>query len=89
MAWPDPEKIRRWGLLTGIGPLLVASVVVGYFVGSWIDRRLGTAPWAMIAGVLLGTAGGFIEMIRLLKEAGADEGPKRRGRKGKGGGTGG
>lgn len=84
MAGLDPEKIRRWGLLAGIGPLLAAAVVVGYFLGVWLDRELGTSPWIMIAGVLLGAAAGFIEMVRLLERAGAGGARARRRREGGG-----
>lgn len=86
MAKPDPERLRKWGQLAGIGPFLAASVVVGYIFGRWLDGRLGTAPWLMVAGVLLGSAGGFIELVRLLKDLG--EGGGRKPGKRAGGGEG-
>jgi ATP synthase protein I len=80
MAKPDPDRIRKWGQLAGIGPLLATAVVLGWYVGSKLDQWLGTAPWLMVLGVLLGTAGGFIELVRLLADLG--ETGKKPGRRG-------
>lgn len=78
MARPDPERFRKWGELAGIGPLLAASVIAGYLLGSWLDRKLDTAPWLMVSCVLLGTVAGFIEMVRLLQKLGATNKKGRR-----------
>ena len=33
------------------------------FVGWWLDGKLGTEPWLMIAGILLGAAGALVSLI--------------------------
>jgi ATP synthase protein I len=43
--------------------VLPAAVVVGWFVGSALDRWLHTT-WLYLLGILLGIAAGFIELIR-------------------------
>jgi F0F1-type ATP synthase assembly protein I len=44
---------------------LVASVGLFAAAGWWIDRKVGTEkPWFLIAGSLLGMAGGFISFFR-------------------------
>jgi F0F1-type ATP synthase assembly protein I len=59
MAQP-PEKgpryaaLRSAGLLLAIPTLLIVSPLVGFFVGSWVDRALHTAPWFTIIGLVLG-----------------------------------
>ncbi len=77
MAKPDPDRIKKWGELGGIGPLLVASVLVGAFLGSWLDGKLGTTPWLLVAGTLLGTAAGFVQLVKLLQRIG-ELGKKKR-----------
>lgn len=54
-----------WNLLT-VGMVLVASIVIGYFLGSTLDRRLDTTPWLTVVGVLLGTAAGFVQLFRTV-----------------------
>jgi F0F1-type ATP synthase assembly protein I len=81
MVKPDPDRLRKWAELTGIGPLLAASVLVGYLAGSGLDALLGSAPWGMTGGVVLGAVGGFIEVVRLLKRLGEGPGGRPRTRR--------
>ena len=54
-----------WNLLT-VGTTLVACIVTGYLLGSFLDRKLGTSPWLVVVGVLLGTAAGFVGLFRMV-----------------------
>ncbi|MEM5794671.1 MAG: AtpZ/AtpI family protein [Bacillota bacterium] len=42
-----------------IGFTLASSVLVGLFLGRWIDGYLHTSPWALIIGIFLGVVAGF------------------------------
>jgi len=35
-------------------------------VGRWLDSRLGTEPWLLLTGVLVGAVGGFVSLYRQL-----------------------
>jgi F0F1-type ATP synthase assembly protein I len=66
-------KSSEWQPLMGllsVGTVLVAAILIGWYVGNWIDRRLGIGPWGMVSGVLLGTAAGFVELFRVVKKLG-------------------
>jgi F0F1-type ATP synthase assembly protein I len=39
-----------------------AGCLIGWLLGSWLDRHFHTA-WIAIAGIVLGAAGGFIQII--------------------------
>jgi F0F1-type ATP synthase assembly protein I len=52
--------------LVGIGFELVALVIIGLYVGQWLDRRFGTAPLFLIVGVFAGAAAGFYSMYQAL-----------------------
>ncbi len=52
--------------LLAVGTMLVACIVGGYFLGSFLDRKLGTSPWLVVTGVFLGTAAGFVELFRTV-----------------------
>jgi len=43
---------------------LLAGVLVGAFIGWWVDRWLGSSPFALIGLTLVGTAGGFWNVYR-------------------------
>lgn len=42
-------------------------------VGWWIDGKLGTTPWFLIGGVVLGFSISMLELIRFAKESEAEE----------------
>lgn len=42
---------------------LPAGCLVGWLLGSWLDRKFGM-HWIGIVGILLGAAGGFIQIYR-------------------------
>ena len=55
-----------------IGFILPVAVVVGWLAGAALDRWLHT-KWLYLAGVILGSVAGFIELIRtMLKKDGQD-----------------
>lgn len=63
----DDEKQdvnRKSGLAYAAAFSLFASVVSGMIVGWLLDRWLGTNPWLLVAGIVLGAAAGFYEFVR-------------------------
>ena len=61
---PDRRLVRQLGVLSGVGLTLVISTVLGLGGGIVLDRWLGTAPWLMLVGLLLGIASGFVNLFR-------------------------
>jgi F0F1-type ATP synthase assembly protein I len=55
---------------------LALSVGLGYLLGDYLDGKAGTRPWLMLAGVLLGTVAGFLNLWRAMKAA---QGPEEKG----------
>jgi len=41
------------------GITMITGIFLGFYGGGWLDRRFGTAPWLMLAGILLGVGVGF------------------------------
>ncbi len=41
--------------------------VIGWLAGTWLDARFHTG-WIAIAGILLGAAGGFIQIFRVASK---------------------
>lgn len=56
-----------------LGIQLAATVVIMFYVGKWADQTLGTAPWLMIAGLLLGAATGLYNFFRTVIDLGKKE----------------
>lgn len=60
------RQLRNAGALSGIGTLFFASVVIGYYIGNFLDKKLGTEPWFMVFFVMMGSVAAFVEMIKLI-----------------------
>ncbi len=62
----------NWAKFLGVGFEVAAGVGLGYFIGSYIDRKFGSAPWGLLIGVLFGAAAGMYllisEVIKMNKE---------------------
>lgn len=50
--------------LAGMGIQFVVAMLLGLFGGRWLDGKLGTAPWLMIAGVFLSAGVSMVAMYR-------------------------
>lgn len=71
-AQPRPDQRRRdsertapqWYGLAGVGVEFIVAILVVGGVGWWLDVKLGTTPWLMIAGTLLGFAAGLWLLLK-------------------------
>ncbi|HUP03818.1 MAG TPA: AtpZ/AtpI family protein [Bryobacteraceae bacterium] len=63
----------RYAEYTGLALMLPASTVAGYGLGYWLDERLGT-HWLSMALLVLGSAGGFLQLIRQIMRDSRDDG---------------
>jgi ATP synthase protein I len=72
---PRRPDMRRLAEMTSIGLLLPSSIAVGLFLGYYLDRWLGTAPWLLLIFTLLGVASGLISLLRAIKKDLKDEPP--------------
>jgi len=59
------EANRKSGMAYAAALALFASVASFCGLGWLTDRWLGTAPWLLAAGLVLGAAVGFYQFIRL------------------------
>ncbi|MBN2225895.1 MAG: AtpZ/AtpI family protein [candidate division Zixibacteria bacterium] len=78
---PEPEKpkkakgrreIRQLGLLGTIPILLVVGPVVGFFIGRWLDSKLGTEPYLLIVFLIFGFIASGKEIYGIIKRAEQD-----------------
>jgi ATP synthase protein I len=73
MSQDNGRWIRKAGLASSIGLVMVISIAIGYFFGSWLDRVFRTSPWLMLVFTIMGIVAGFVQMIRIANELSRDE----------------
>ena len=52
--------------IAGVGLQFAITLLVGLGVGTWLDRKFGTAPVFLYIGVFLGAGAAFYSMYRQL-----------------------
>ena len=64
----NEEENRKGGIAYAAALTLFASVASMTGVGWLLDRWLGTAPWLLGFGIVLGAVAGFYQFIRLTSK---------------------
>ncbi len=59
------ETVRRSGLAYSAGIAFFASVVFMLVIGWGADLLLGSAPWGIVGGIVLGSVIGFVQFFRI------------------------
>jgi len=65
----EPKKndwYVAYGVYSVVGIQLAVSVVAGLMFGNYLDKRLGTLPWLTVVGLIIGSVGGFYNLIRIV-----------------------
>lgn len=68
MPRQDDETNRKSGLAYGAALVLFSSVISFCALGWVLDRFLGTKPWLLVTGIVLGAIAGFYQFIRLTSK---------------------
>lgn len=53
--------------------MLFGCVLIGCVIGFYVDKWLGSAPWGLLVGLVLGSIAGVREMLKLLKKIQSDK----------------
>jgi F0F1-type ATP synthase assembly protein I len=63
-----PQLVRMADVLRllGFGWYFATCLGLGAGGGAYLDHRLGTGHWILMAGLLLGTVAGFYGMFKML-----------------------
>jgi F0F1-type ATP synthase assembly protein I len=51
-----------------IGTQMVVSVLIGSFIGRWMDLRFHSEPWCFVGGFVLGATAGLYDLLRVANE---------------------
>jgi ATP synthase protein I len=60
------EAMRRIAPYLNLGWTFAVTIALGVLGGWWLDRKLGTGPWLLLGGALLGIAAAFVNFFRVV-----------------------
>jgi F0F1-type ATP synthase assembly protein I len=62
------ETIRQSGLAYSAAIVLFASIVFMLVLGWFADLLLGSSPWGIVGGIVLGAIIGFVQLFRITSQ---------------------
>lgn len=62
------ETVRKSGLAWSAGVVFFASIAFMLFLGWIADLLLGSSPWGLVGGIVLGSVIGFIQFFRISSQ---------------------
>jgi hypothetical protein len=70
----DPSEFGKYLVFAQVGFEMVVPIVLGL----WADNYFETRPWCVVAGVVLGLAGGLWHLVYLAKKFDEAERARKR-----------
>jgi len=73
----DPKQSKKVNIRGSLGALsqvgsfgfiMAAAIFMGYYLGTYIDRKLNTEPWFLLLFLILFIIGAFIKFVQSTKE---------------------
>ena len=66
----SPEQEHMWrlaGRYSALGIEMAVAVSLGALLGWWLDKRLGTEPWLLFVGIIVGVGAATRTVVRVVK----------------------
>ena len=63
---------RQTGVAYRVMVDMIAGLLVGGFLGYWLDRWLGWTPWSLVTGLIVGFAAGVNNAWRAIRDFSRD-----------------
>lgn len=64
----EEQKVRQTGLAGTVGIVFFCCVFFMLFLGWIADQLLGSSPWGLVGGIVLGSVIGFIQVFRITSQ---------------------
>jgi ATP synthase protein I len=62
------EIARAFALLTQIGIIMVVTIGLGFFIGLFLDEKLGTSPTFLIVFIIIGALSAIRNMYVIVSK---------------------
>lgn len=64
---PSPGNFNKSLRYSAAGLELGLAVLLGLFLGQWLDKRFDTSPWLLLVCLIFGSIAGFRSLYRIVK----------------------
>lgn len=61
----NKSPLKNVALISQVGISMVVPILLGIYIGQWIDKWVGTQGAFMIIFMILGVGGGFMNLFKI------------------------
>lgn len=61
----NKDALRNLALITQVGLSIITPILLGVYLGQFVDRKVGTKGVFSIIFIVLGAGGGFMNIFKL------------------------
>lgn len=61
----DRSALKNVALISQVGISMASPILLGVFIGQWIDKKVGTEGIFMLIFIFLGVGGGFMNLFKI------------------------
>lgn len=77
----ERQEMRNTADGMTVGIMFGVSIAMAAAAGTWVDRKIGTEPWGVVIGVLMGAAAGFVNLFQVVLRISREDEEARRKKK--------
>ena len=59
--------LENLALISQIGISMIVPIIIGLYLGKWLDDRLGTGPIFLFIFIIVGIASAFMNVFKLTE----------------------
>ena len=62
------NPLKNLVLISHIGNAMISPIVMGLYLGKWIDGKLNTSPLFLLIFIIVGIIAGFINVFKVTMQ---------------------
>ncbi len=65
---PKLRGFENLVLLTQIGISMILPIVMGLYIGKWLDGKFGTGPIFLLIFIIMGVGSAFVNLFKITEK---------------------
>lgn len=62
----DMKAVRNLTYISQVAFIMLTPIIGCIFLGNWLDEKLGTSPWILMFGVIIGVGTAFVSLYKFV-----------------------
>lgn len=68
----DFKAIKNLTYVSQIAFIMLTPILLGIYAGNFVDEKLGTSPWILFVGIILGVSSAFLSLYKFVMKVSRD-----------------